>query len=153
MIWLPYFEGGLNCLRSSRVVIPTHGRKSMLFELHGGNVDSSRMKELVRSYLWWPFMDGDLEELVKQCPSCLSTRKSSPKAELHAWEWPIQPWHRLHVDYAGPLQGKYFLIIEDANSKWVEIFPIKRPSTSETVKYLRQCFCTYGLPVTSYFVR
>lgn len=135
-------------LWGARVVIPPCDRMLLLSELHAGHVGASRMKELARSYLWWPNLDGDLEDLVKQCPSCLENRKTPPKAELHPWEWPSQPWHRLHLDYAGPVQGKYFLVLVDAHSKWVEIFPTNGPSTSETIKCLRHCFCQLGLPVT-----
>lgn len=135
-------------LWGSRVVIPSRDRQTLLSELHGGHVGASRMKELARSYLWWPNIDSDLEDLVKRCPACLENRKTPPKAELHPWEWPSHPWHRLHIDYAGPVQGKYFLVVVDAHSKWVEIFPTNGPSTAETVKALRHCFCQLGLPVT-----
>ena len=152
---LPYFrkkselttEGGC-VLWGSRVVIPSRDRQSLLDELHSGHVGSSRMKELARSYLWWPNIDRDLEELVKHCLTCLESRKSPPKAELHPWEWPSHPWHRIHVDYAGPVQGKYYLVVVDAHSKWVEIFPTNGPSASETIKNLRHCFCQLGIPVT-----
>lgn len=135
-------------LWGSRVVIPERDRSALVSELHGGHVGASRMKELARSYLWWPSIDNELEELVRSCPKCLETRKAPPKAELHPWEWPSQPWHRIHVDYAGPVQNKYFLVIVDAFSKWVEIFPTNGPSTKETVKHLRHLFCQLGIPVT-----
>ena len=33
----------------------------------------------------------------------LSTSKFlTTKAPLHSWEWPSQPWSRLHLDFAGP---------------------------------------------------
>lgn len=152
---LPYFrkrdelslESGC-LLWGSRVVIPNQDRTALLSELHSGHVGASRMKELARSYLWWPKLDSNLEELVRKCSTCLETRKNPPKAELHPWEWPSHPWHRLHVDYAGPVQGKYFLVVVDAHSKWVEIFPTNGPSTSETIKNLRHCFCQFGFPVT-----
>ena len=135
-------------LWGSRVIIPQRDRQYLLSELHGGHVGASRMKELARSYLWWPNVDGDLEELVRCCPKCLENRKAPPKAELHPWEWPSHPWHRIHVDYAGPVQGKHFLIVVDAFSKWVEIFPTSGPSTKDTIKCLRHLFCQLGLPVT-----
>ena len=154
-VLMPYFkkrdelslEAGC-LLWGSRVVIPSQDRPAILKELHGGHVGASRMKELARSYLWWPNIDGDLENLVKTCNECLTTRNSPPKAELHPWEWPAYPWHRLHIDYAGPVQGKYFLVLVDAHSKWVEIFPTVGPSTAETIKHLRHCFCQFGFPVT-----
>ena len=152
---LPYFrkkdelstEAGC-ILWGSRVVIPIKDRSSLLNELHGGHVGASRMKELARSYLWWPSLDSELENLVKSCSACLETRSNPPKAELHPWEWPSHPWHRLHIDYAGPVQGKHFLVIVDAHSKWVEIFPSSSPSSNETIKHLRHLFCQHGLPVT-----
>ena len=81
-----------------------------------GHSGASRMKELARSYVWWPNMDKDLENLANSCQDCLVLRAMPPKAELHPWEWPDRPWHRLHVDYAGPVDGRYFLVIVDAHS-------------------------------------
>ena len=41
-------------------------------------------------------------------------------APLHPWEWPGKPWSRIHIDYAGPFQGRMFLVIVDSHSKWLE---------------------------------
>ena len=138
----PYFsrrdelsmEGGC-VLWGYRVIVPSKLRSVMLDELHAGHVGVSRMKEVSRSYFWWPCLDKDLEGLVRTCSKCLSHRSMPPKAEIHPWEWPKYPWHRLHLDYAGPIRSKYFLILVDAHSKWVEIFPTKGPSASETVVF------------------
>ena len=35
-------------------------------------------------------------------------RRSPAPAPLHPWEWPSRPWARLHIDHAGPFQGKLF---------------------------------------------
>ena len=44
--------------------------------------------------------------------------KGDPKlTPLHLWEFPEGPWRRIHVDFAGPFQGKRFLIVVDAYSK------------------------------------
>ena len=84
---------------------------------------ASKMKELARKYFWWPGLDGELESLVKTCPKCLENRDLPKKSPLHPWEWPMVPWHRVHVDYAGLMNGVYYLVLVDAHSKWVEIFP------------------------------
>ena len=154
-VFAPYFsrrdelsmEGGC-VLWGYRMVIPMKLRPIMLDEIHAGHVGASRMKEIARSYFWWPGLDKDLEVLVRSCPKCLSNRSMPPRAEIHPWEWPKHPWHRLHLDYAGPIRGKFYLILVDAHSKWVEIFPTRGPSASETVKCLRHCFSQFGLPVS-----
>ena len=61
-----------------------------------------------RSFVWWPQIDTDLEELVKNCDDCQSTRRLPPAAPLQPWEWPQKPWARVHADYAGPFLNKYF---------------------------------------------
>lgn len=36
------------------------------------------------------------------CPQCQQSRNVPPPALLHPWEWPREPWARLHLDFAGP---------------------------------------------------
>ena len=76
------------------------------------------MKLLARGYLWWPGMDREIEDRVKSCLVCQTTTKDPPVTPLHPWSWPEKPWTRVHIDYAGPLEGKMFLLIADAHSKW-----------------------------------
>ncbi|TNN10252.1 hypothetical protein EWB00_005574 [Schistosoma japonicum] len=57
-----------------------------------------------------------------------------------------KPWIRLHVDNAGPVNGRYFLVEVDAYSKWPEIFSVRIPNTSETIFHARQLFGKFGAP-------
>ena len=52
-----------------RVVSPIRYQKDMLEELHVGHPGIVRMKELVRSYLWWPNIDSEIEQTVRNCSS------------------------------------------------------------------------------------
>ena len=135
-------------LWGSRVIIPTKLRDPVKKELHGDHAGASRMKELARSYLWWPNLDKDLEHLSNSCPECLNKRGMPAKAELHPWEWPKSPWHRLHVDYAGPVGGNYFLVIVDAHSKWVDIYKTKGTTAEDTIRCLTHSFSQFGLPIS-----
>ncbi len=54
-------------------------------------------------------MDRDIENLVQTCYECQQHRDDPPKAPLHPWPWPSQPWSRLHIDYAGPTRNTCFL--------------------------------------------
>ena len=53
---------------------------------------------------------------------------------------------RVHVDYAGPLLGKMFLVLIDAHSKWMEVEPVESATTKTTVDKLRKIFLTHGIP-------
>ena len=130
-----------------RIIIPTRARSALVGELHAEHMGASKMKELARKYFWWPGLDGELESLVKTCPKCLENRDLPKKSPLHPWEWPMVPWHRVHVDYAGPMNGVYYLVLVDAHSKWVEIFPTQTITSKATIGLLRSCFARFGLPV------
>ena len=135
-------------LWGSRVVIPPCYRQTLLKELHENHVGSTRMKQLARSYFWYPGLDADLDQLVRTCSHCLEHRASPPHADLHPWEWPQKPWFRVHIDYCGPIKGHYFLVIIDAYSKYIEVFPTKSTTSTTTIRLLRTCFSRWGLPVS-----
>ena len=104
------------------------------------------MKNLARQYVWWPGMNKDIEKEVQNCSTCQASRNMPQSAPLHVWEWPQRPWTRVHADYAGPLEGKMFLILIDAHSKWMEVYPTSSSTSSTTIEKLRQSFCYLGLP-------
>jgi len=138
-----------NCiLWGNRVVIPPQGRQQLLDELHLAHPGIDRMKALAHSYLWWPVLDSDIEQKVKKCIQCQTNQKRLPKAPLHPWEWPDKPWSRIHIDYAGPFQGRMFLVIVDSHSKWLEVHVTHSASSAVTIEKLQTTFAALGLPET-----
>ena len=65
------------------------------------------------------------------------------------WQWPERPWSRVHIDYAGQLLNKMFLVIADAHSKWLEVLPVNNATTATTIEQLQNVFTTHGLPNTN----
>ena len=135
-------------LWGNRVLIPKQGRPLILDELHGGHPGASKMKALARMFVWWIKMDSDIEQLVKQCPQCQQSQQNPPAAPLHPWQWPLRPWTRIHIDFAGPVQGKMLLIAVDAHSKWIEAQPMTTTTAKATIEQLRVMFARWGIPET-----
>ena len=133
-------------LWGGRVVIPSSLKDKILAELHKEHMGISRMKALARGYVWWLGVAKDIERMAKSCKSCLSVKQAPPKAPLHPWIWPGQPWQRIHIDYAGPFMEKSFLIVVDAHSKWAEVVEVPSTTTTKTISVLRHLFATHGLP-------
>ena len=129
-----------------RVVIPQKLQEAVLEELHKDHPGIVRMKAIARSYSWWEGVDRDIESRVKSCQACQSVKNAPPMAPLHPWLWPSKPWQRLHADFAGPFQGRIYLLVTDAHSKWPEIVEMKSTTASRTVEELRKLFSSYGLP-------
>ncbi|KRZ34848.1 Uncharacterized protein T4C_5859 [Trichinella pseudospiralis] len=133
-------------LWSSRVIIPLQARHKILKELHIGHSGIEQMKALARSYVWWPKMDSEIENLVRKCELCQQSRASPPHAPVHKWESPRIPWTRIHVNLAGPIYGKNFLIVVDSFSKWLEVRQLKNTTSESVISCLRQIFSIHGLP-------
>ena len=133
-------------LWGSRVVVPQVLRPQVLDELHESHPGVSRMKAIARGVVWWPEMDSEIESKVNSCRECQLNQKTPAQAPLHPWEWPSQPWTRLHIDYAGPFLGKMFLVVVDAHSKWLEVEMVPTTSSRHTIEKLRSMFAMHGLP-------
>ena len=130
-----------------RVIIPKKYQQKILEELHLGHIGIVKMKSLARSYVWWPGIDKDIEEVARACSGCQDVQKAPVSAPLHPWEWPATVWERLHVDFAGPYMSFMFLVVVDAHSKWPEIYKMKTTTASDTVSVLRTLFARTGLPL------
>ena len=133
-------------LWASRVIVPPPGRQAVLNELHETHPGVNKMKSLARSFIWWPGMDLQIEQLVKTCPVCQESRPAPAAAPLHPWEWPSQPWSRIHLDFAGPFLGHMFLVLVDAHSKWIDVQMMTSTTSTKTIEKLRIIFADHGLP-------
>lgn len=135
-------------LFGERVVIPEKLRSRCLNQLHRGHPGIQRMKAIARSYVYWPKLDDDIASYVASCGACAAAAKSPPKAAPMAWPKPSAVWSRVHIDYAGPWEGVYFLVVVDAYSKWPEIVKTTSTTTTATIAILRNLFARFGMPTT-----
>ena len=55
-----------------QVVILPDLQENLLHETHPGIV---RMKALARSYMWWPGINKDLNEVAHECEKCQQTTR------------------------------------------------------------------------------
>ncbi|EYB88494.1 hypothetical protein Y032_0246g42 [Ancylostoma ceylanicum] len=87
-----------------------------------------------------PSLDADIESLVRNCTTCTMLAKNPVKAELYSRPKPTALWTRTHADFAGPLDGKYYLVIVDGFSECI--------SASATIAVMNKIFARFGNPQT-----
>lgn len=124
-----------------RVIILSNLRAKVLEELHMGHFEEVKIKALA-SFVWWPKIDQDIEQVAMQCSGCKQVQNVPAHAPLHQWEWPASPWQRIHIDFAGPFMGTNFLVVVDAFSKWPEVVTLSSTPTSQTITMLRDLFAS-----------
>lgn len=143
-----YLSLELDCLTwGNRVIIPLSFRTAVLKMLHSSHVGMAGMKNVARSYIYWPGIDRDIEQLAKTCLACNKFATSQPKTKDHPWIRPTQPWQRIHVDFA-QFQEKHWLLLLDSFTKWPEVIKMEQTKAPDTIRVLRDIFSRFGLPFT-----
>ena len=133
-------------LWGNQILVPPAGQSRVLDVLHDGHPGICRMKELARSFVWWPGLDDDIQTKVQSCTQCQINQRSPTPQPLHPWEWPEHPWSRIHVDYAGPIRNRYLLVVIDSYSKWLDVAVVPSANSTNTIQSLQNIFATHGLP-------
>lgn len=141
---LSLHEGCL--LWGSRVVIPRSLQAQVLGVLHASHPGIEKSKMIARSHVWWSGIDNDIANSVKCCATCQTQHRAAQPFQQMPWPFPQRPWSRLHIDFGGPFLGHTFLVIVDAFSKWIEVFPVSSTSAEVTISALRVAFAQHGLP-------
>ena len=103
------------------------------------------MKSLARSFVSWPKLYDNIEQVVKECNVCQQHAHFPVKA-LHTWEWPTNSWDRVHLDYDIPIQDSMILVLIYAYSKWIEAHVVSSSTSEVTIEHLSQIFAIHGLP-------
>lgn len=127
-----------------RTVVPCKYRKRFLDVLHDCHVGRTKMKMLARSYIWWPGLDKDIESRVRNCEPCSAVAAQEVPVLRHQWEPPETAWLRIHADFA-ELQGKHYLIVIDAFSKWSDIVLMTSTNAIKTISAFQDIFVQNGL--------
>ena len=133
-------------LFDNKIVVPNKLREYLLSDLHKSHMGVIKMKSLARMYFWWPGINKQIEVLAKNCENCMSTRDNPCKVQLSLWEWPNEPWKRIHIDFLGPFLNKYFFVVVDAYTKWIEVFPTNKIDAKFPITVFQSLFARFGLP-------
>ena len=131
---------------NDRVIIPTSLREILLNDLHAEHLGIVKTKQLARKYVWWPMIDRDVENKVKECVACQETAKKPSDTQQAKLLWSVGQLKRLHLDFADPYEGKMFLVIVDAYSKYLEIVAMATITSSNTIAALQHLFSHFGQP-------
>lgn len=136
-------------LRGSRIIIPTSLRERTLELAHEGHPGMTKMKQRLRSKVWWPKIDQQVEAFVKKCRGCMLVAAPSAPEPLKRKELPSEPWQHVAIDFMGPLPSQHNLfIIVDYFSRYLEVEIMKKIDATETIKRMERIFARFGIPLS-----
>ena len=86
---------------------------------------------------------------VENCLPCNAARAHTPPVPLEPNLLYDKPWQRLHADFKGPIEGKYYLhVITDQYSKYPEVDLVTSTRFKKLKPVLDRAFATHGYPET-----
>ena len=107
-------------VKGHRIIIPRSMHEYMLKQVHEGHFGMDKCKMRMSNFCYWPNVNKEIEEMVKNCPTCLEFAPQKPKIKkkdmLHH-EVPVTPWTKLATDIFH-FQGSNYIIIVDYTSKF-----------------------------------
>lgn len=80
-------------------------------------------------------MDEDIEKLVKAYKSCALAAKL-PTTKLEPWPKTDTPWSRLHIGFAGPINGSHYLVVVHSFTDLKFLSGKKNPTSNVTLELL-----------------
>jgi transposase InsO family protein len=134
-------------LRGTRVFIPRTLRRRVLALAHEGHLGIVKTKQRLRSKVWWPLMDKEVELYCRSCHGCQTVSQIDPPEPITSTELPSRAWEYLAADYLGPLPGgKYILVVVDYFSRYVETVITTIITAEKTMAILSEIFARFGFP-------
>ena len=134
-------------LRSDRIVLPCKLRQQAINLAHEDHAGRVRCKQLLRSKLWWPEMDKQVEERIRGCYPCQLVGHSPRPEPVKPTTLPKQPWSKLTIDVCGPFPtGEKVVVLTDYYSRWPETKILQSVTSTNILNWLLSVFATHGFP-------
>ena len=136
-------------LKGNRICIPTELYDMALHELHGSHQSIEKMIHFARSNIYWPGIDADIADYVRQCTICAKHKALQTIQPMLPCNIPDGPCQELAADYFTH-SNKDYLLIADLFSKYTFIFKAHSKTPDCIIQCLQDVFPQYGTPACFY---
>ena len=134
-------------LRGTRIVVPKVLRDKVVRLAHEGHQGIVKTKYRLRSKVWWPGMDKDVEKVCKACHGCQVTSSYDPPDPMSRVLPPSAPWQDCSADLLGPLPtGESILVVVDYFSRFLEVAVLKSTTSAKIIEAMTPMFARFGVP-------
>ena len=134
-------------LRGTRIVVPKLLRDRVVRLAHEGHQGIVKTKYRLRSKVWWPGMDKEVEKFCKVCHGCQFTSGFNPPEPMSRVLPPSAPWQDCGADLLGPLPtGESILVVIDYYSRFLEVAILKSTTSAKVIEALAPMFARFGFP-------
>ncbi|PIK61531.1 hypothetical protein BSL78_01544 [Apostichopus japonicus] len=140
-------------MRGDRILVPHELTSKVLSFAHEAHQGMTRTKQRLRELYWWPMMDVQVEDMIKDCFVCQQNDKTvkTAYAPLQPVLYPENHWDKIAMDIVGPFEAgptdcRFAITIVDYFSKWPEVCFTSTVTTTKITSFLKQIFSREGFP-------
>ncbi len=134
-------------MRGPKIVIPSSLRRSVIAVAHEGHMGMTGTKQRLRTKVWWPGLDKDVERYIRACKGCQLVAQPTPPEPVCSTELPPGKWQDLAVDLLGPMPtGESLLVVVDYYTRYYEVEITHSVTTKRIIELLDKMFAVHGLP-------
>lgn len=117
----------------------------MLSLIHKSHLGIVKCKQRARKVMYWPGMNSQIEQLVKDCEKCVTFQNSQPPESLKPTPVPDLPYAVVGCDLFD-FESKKYLVVVDYFSKYIDYMELQLQSSFSTIETLKCIFGTHGIP-------
>ena len=125
--------------------MPPSLRRQMLNLVHESHLGIIKCKQRACEVLYWPAMNSDIEETVKNCTKCADFQRKQPSEPLIPTETPGLPFIMVGTDLFN-FESNTYLLTVDYYSKFIEVDRLQDLRSKATIEVLKAQFCRHGIP-------
>lgn len=133
-------------MRGNRLIIPTYLRAEILQRIHEGHQGIVKYCERARNSVWWPRINREIEDLVRNCTICVK-QKADHAEPLRPTPFPERPWQKVGSDLF-QIKNAIYLLVVDYFSRYIEIALLKSTSSQAVINHMQSIFARHGIPET-----
>lgn len=130
-------------LKGNRIVLPTVLQPEILKRLHTGHMGMEKTKRRARNIVYWPNMNGVIDEMISQCNTCMDFRNQNPKEPLVTTPIPDGPWQKVGTDLI-TLHGSDYLVVTDYYSRFFEVVKLPNTQSRTVIERIKSIFARNG---------
>ena len=133
-------------MKGDRVIIPSKLRLDVLDKIHTGHQGIQKCRERAKSGVWWPNLSKQIEDLVRECPTCIKTKTNRAEPMIPS-QLPERPFQKVGTDLF-EWKGQEFVLVVDYFSRYCEIGVLRKSTSQEVINHLKAIFARHGIPET-----
>ena len=149
----PYFESRSELTVSDgiiykglRLVVPKSLRGDMLKLIHMNHLGIMKCKQRAREVFYWPSMNNDIEETIRNCEKCAEFQNKQTSEPLKPTPLPEFPFAEISVDIF-EFQSHQYLITVDYYSRFIQTEKLSNLRSGTVIETLKHQFSVHGIPV------